>query len=94
MVEAHRSKAKQGGVSALSNKELQDVINRKNLEKQYSELNGAGGRFDKGHKHIQRVLKGAKTFGDTVNTIETTAKAVKKGIGIAKTVGRTLGATP
>lgn len=34
-----KTKAKAGGVKALSNKELQDAINRMNLEQQYNRLN-------------------------------------------------------
>jgi hypothetical protein len=94
-VNAEAAKAhakKNGGIAALSNKELQDVITRKNLEKQYNELNGAGNKFDKGHKHIMRVLKGVKTGIDTINTVESAGKAIKKGIGVAKTIGQTVGA--
>ena len=35
---AARAKAKKGGVKALSNKELQDLVNRMNLEQQYSRV--------------------------------------------------------
>lgn len=77
-VEAHSKKAKEGGVKALSNKELQDVITRKNLEKQHRELVGSGTKFDKGHKHIKKVLSVAKTLNDVHNTIDTTTKVVKK----------------
>jgi len=80
-VQAHTQKAKEGGVKALSNKELQDVITRKNLEKQHRELVGGGNKFDKGHKHIKKILSVAKTLNDIHNTVETTTK-------VAKAVGR------
>lgn len=37
-VEAHRAKIKAGGVKALSNKELQDIVTRANLEQQHHRL--------------------------------------------------------
>lgn len=77
-VEAHGKKAQEGGVKALSNKELQDVITRKNLEKQHQELVGTGRKFDKGHKHIKKILSVAKTLNDVHNTVDTTTKVVKK----------------
>lgn len=77
-VQAHQTKAKEGGVKSLSNKELQDIITRKNLEKQHSELAGAGKTFDKGHKHIKKILSAVKTLNDIHGTIDTTAKVVKK----------------
>ena len=76
--EAASNKAKEGGVKALSNKELQDVITRKNLEKQHRELVGGGNKFDKGHKHIKKILSVAKTLNDIHSTIDTTSKVVKK----------------
>jgi hypothetical protein len=33
------AKLKKGGIRALSNKELQDIVTRKNLERQYGQLN-------------------------------------------------------
>ena len=75
---AASTKAKEGGVKALSNKELQDIITRKNLEKQHRELVGGGNKFDKGHKHIKKVLSVAKTLNDIHSTVENTTKAVNK----------------
>lgn len=37
--EKHATRAKTSGTKALSNKELQDVVTRMNLEQQYSKLN-------------------------------------------------------
>lgn len=81
---AASTKAKEGGVKALSNKELQDVITRKNLEKQHRELVGGGNKFDKGHKHIKKILSVAKTLNDIHSTVETTTK-VAKAVGRAAT---------
>lgn len=71
------AKAKESGVKALSNKELQDIITRKNLEKQHRELVGGGSKFDKGHKHIKKILSVAKTLNDIHSTVDTTTKVVK-----------------
>lgn len=71
-------KAKEGGVKALSNKELQDIIQRKQLEKQHRELTGGGSKFEKGHKHIKKILGVAKTFNDINTTVENTSSVVKK----------------
>lgn len=72
---AHRSTVKKGGTDALSNKELQELVTRLNLEQQYSRLNAetttAGKRFVNGSKSLGQSLvkelakdyakKGAKT---------------------------------
>lgn len=71
----HRSTVKKGGTDALSNKELQELVTRLNLEQQYSRLNAetttAGKRFVNGSKKFGQSLakdlakdyakKGAKT---------------------------------
>lgn len=71
------SKAKESGVKALSNHELQTIITRKNLEKQHRDLVGGGNKFDKGHKHIKKILSVAKTLNDIHSTVDTTTKVVK-----------------
>lgn len=69
-VEAHRAKIKAGGVKALSNKELQDVVTRANLEQQHHRLapKSAAGRVGKtvadvlqnvGKQHLNKVALGA-----------------------------------
>lgn len=65
-VDSHKSVIKSGGTRALSNKELKEVVDRMNLEQQYSTLqskNGGtlGSKIDKGHDFIK---KGAG-FGET-----------------------------
>lgn len=77
-VQAHTKKVKEGGVKSLSNKELQDIITRKNLEKQHRELTSGGRSFDKGHKHIKKVLSVFKTIDEVQKAVDTTTGAVKK----------------
>jgi hypothetical protein len=77
-VEAHSSKAKEGGLKALSNKELQDIITRKNLEKQHRELVGSGHKFEKGHKRVKKALSAIKTLNDIHSTVDTTTKVIRK----------------
>lgn len=56
-----KAKLKKGGVKALSNKELQDIVTRINLEKQYSTLNPSK------LKAAGSVVKGVLATGRTVN---------------------------
>lgn len=71
----HSSTAKKHGTNALSNKELQEVVTRMNLEQQYSKLNG------------QTVAKGKgtakKLLSDNAKTLA--GQYVRKGMeyGIA-----------
>lgn len=84
--EAHSSKAKEGGVKALSNKELQAIITRKNLEKQHRDLVGGGKKFEKGHNKVKKILSALKTLNDINTTVETTTKAVKAASKAASNV--------
>lgn len=55
------SKAKTSGTDSLSNKELQDVVTRMNLEQQYSKLNGQS--VAKGQSATKKILSdNAKTL--------------------------------
>lgn len=60
-----RQKAKKSNVRSLSNKELQDLVNRMNLEQQYSQL------------EKKRVEKGRKTVTDIIGVVGDVAKFVK-----------------
>lgn len=56
---AAKAKVKKHGVKSLSNKELQDVINRMNLEQSYArskEAESSKGRFKKGHETVKTIL--------------------------------------
>lgn len=56
----HRSTVKKGGTDALSNKELQELVTRLNLEQQYSRLNAEtttlGKRFVNGSQNLGKSL--------------------------------------
>lgn len=78
--EAHKAKIKSSGVKALSNQELQQLVTRMNLEKQHRDLVAQNpSQVDKGHEHVKRVLKIAKTLQDIHNTVNSPAgKAARK----------------
>jgi hypothetical protein len=62
-VEGHKSVIREGGVKALSNHQLQQVVTRMNLEQQHRNLVAQNGtKIDKGHDHVRKVLKVAKTL--------------------------------
>jgi hypothetical protein len=60
-----------GGTHALSNKELQDVVTRMNLERQYSNLANSKGTVKKGHEKVKEVL----AVGATINAAYAFAKS-------------------
>lgn len=49
---------KKGNTDALSNKELQAVVNRMNLEQQYTRLQGTSKRTSPGAKFAKEILLG------------------------------------
>lgn len=54
---AAKAKAKShGGTHALSNKELQDIVNRMNLEQQYSRLNPKKNPVKSGERYVKEAL--------------------------------------
>lgn len=62
-----KQKAKKSSADSLSNKELQDLVNRMNLNQQYSRLSQhetTGARLKKGHNVVKEIL----LVGATVNT--------------------------
>lgn len=78
---AAKSKIKSSGTDALSNKELQGLVNRMNLEQQYSKLSGSSQSKTKqtGKKFVTDVLvNSAKTT--TQNAV---SNAMKKGLEAA-----------
>lgn len=58
-----KAKSKAGGVRSLSNTDIQKLVTRMNLEKQYSTLNPNG--FDKAKKIIDSLLG----LGGTANQV-------------------------
>jgi len=53
-----KAKTKTGGTDALSNKELQQLVNRMNLEQQYSRLNKGNSLTNKGARLATELLLG------------------------------------
>jgi hypothetical protein len=77
--DASIAKVKTGGTHALSTKELQDLVQRMNLEQQYSKLSADSTKIDKGHSTVKKILNLAKTGSEVYNTVNSPAgKALKK----------------
>lgn len=57
---------KKHGTKALDNKDLQHLVNRMNLEKQYSGLvSEKQSTIDRGHSHVKKLL----SYGKTANEV-------------------------
>lgn len=73
--------AKTKGLSALSNKELQTLVTRMNLEQQYSTLNGNQSNIKKiknGQDKVKTVLAVGTTVNEVIKFVNSPAgKAVK-----------------
>jgi hypothetical protein len=82
---AAQRKINSSGTKALSNKELQGLIQRKNLEKQYHDmLVQEKSSLDRGDETIKKILKYGKTYNDVQNFLKTPAgQKVKQGFKIA-----------
>jgi len=60
----YQKKASKGGTKTLSNKELQEIVQRLNLEQQYSRLNTQPTKLDKirkGNENVRTILGVVKT---------------------------------
>jgi hypothetical protein len=80
---AARMKVKTGGTKSLSNKELQALITRINLEQQYARLNPS--KVQKGAQVVSDILK----IGNTINQVVALAnspvgKAIRDGLTAKK----------
>lgn len=92
-VAVSKQKAKTSTTDSLSTKELQELVNRMNLEQQYSTLTSKQktNSLEKGQKQIKTVLGVAKTYNEVSNFLNTDAgKMLKTGLlGVVKSkVGR------
>jgi hypothetical protein len=89
-VTGYKERASAGGVKNLSNKELQELVNRMNLEQQHRNLQAQQpSKFEKGHQHIKKVLAVAKTGQDVYNLYNSPAgKALRKAVSDASKKGR------
>lgn len=79
---ASREKINVGGTKALSNQELQGLINRMNLEKQYSTMVAQNhSEIDRGLLTAQKILKVGGTIENARRFLGTpTGQAVTKGL--------------
>lgn len=60
-----QTKINTGGVKTVSNQELQHLVNRLNLEKQYSQLQTTNkSDIQRGHKVVKDILQAGKTIED------------------------------
>lgn len=73
--QVYRQKAKSSTTDSLSNKELQDLVQRMNLEQQYNNLATQQDRRSKGQKLVHKLL-GASVPGQEGATGKTAALAV------------------
>lgn len=81
-VDAHRNTVKAGGTRALSNKELRELVDRMNLEQQYSDLKAKNkSTIDKGHSEVKRILSLGDTASKAYNLYKSPAgKALRKAL--------------
>jgi hypothetical protein len=79
---AAKAKAKQGGTKALSNKELQDLVSRMNLEQQLSRLSATEPtKFKKGKSAVQTILGLAKTANEIHSVVNgPVGKEIRKAL--------------
>jgi hypothetical protein len=87
-------KIMEGGTHSLSNQELQGLLTRMNLERQYRTMTTAPpgspqkSALDQGHAHVKKAL----AIGETIEKVNKfaksdTGKAIKKGVGVAISAG-------
>lgn len=79
---AVKQKVKKGGTKTLSNKELQDLVTRMNLEQQFDRLHSAEPtRLSKGKKAVKGILGLAKTAQEIHSLVNSPlGKEIRKSI--------------
>lgn len=86
--DAARKKIKtEGGTKALSNKELQDLVTRMNLEQQYSTLTGKQKKstLNKGQETAKSILGVGKTVNEAIVFVNSPAmKLLKEQLAAGK----------
>jgi len=60
----HRAVVKKSGTQALSNKDLQELVTRMNLEQQYSKLSHKPSRIAAGYKAVKVIVGVGKTANE------------------------------
>ena len=84
-VEAKKKIKAGGGTKALSNKELQDLVTRMNLEQQYSNLTGnKQSKIKIGQKAAKEILGIGKTVNEAMSFVNSPAgKLLKEQLATA-----------
>jgi hypothetical protein len=86
---AAQMKINEGGTKTLSNQELQGLLTRMNLERQYRMMVAPPQAqqksvLDQGHAHVKKALALGKTYEQARKFMETeTGQAVKTGVKTA-----------
>lgn len=79
--QVHEKISQNGGIHALTNKELQDFITRANLEQQYSRLAQQDPNLVKGHNFIKAALGVGQTANNVYNLYNSPlSKKIRKAI--------------
>lgn len=74
----YRQKAKKSTPSSLSNAELQALVQRMNLEQQYSRLASQDSKLRKGNEFTKQILGLGKTMNDAVTFASSPASSALK----------------
>lgn len=84
-----QTKIHAGGTRTLSNQELQGLITRMNLERQYQSMTAQNHvETDRGLAATKKILKYGKTVEEVRKFLDTpTGKAIKNGVKVAATAG-------
>lgn len=84
MIDNHKATVKSGGTRALQTNELQALVNRMNLEKQYKDLvDKEPNSFKTGQKAVKQVLSVGKTLNEVHSFVNSPiGKALKKAAGL------------
>ena len=87
-----RAKARTHGTGSLSNKELKALINRNNLEGQYSRIHRDSRVINRGHEHVKTVMAFAGTAGAVYTFYQSPLgkAAVRRGVQVAGWLGKRL----
>lgn len=85
VVSAKAAKAKiarnRGKTDSLSNKDLQDLLTRMDLEQRYNKIKNDQKPINRGNKKVQDILNKSKTLNEVYNVINSPiAKAIRKGL--------------
>lgn len=76
---------KSRNTSSLSNKEMQDLITRMNLEQQYSRLTNKPSKTEKGFNAVKKTLEVANTANQVISLLNSpTGKMLKKSMETKK----------